>query len=194
MVPRPTAVYTIIMYTTLYITHPSGGFPSSMGRPPRGRQCQTIRFRKAIGEIFSAPTCWTTILLRLCRCRAWKIGPQGGWDKHGRIRRYIYPYYCAPTLLVNGRWHHSCCPKLSLVWSLYYNQDIITSVGLQSHCGDKTLGIRVIITAGFCTVPHWKAWLFFEKCTHMLGHKSFGIWIGQFSQWYQGYVPGRLFL
>ena len=38
-----TANAVRVPYTTVYITHPWGGFPSSIGRQPRERQYRTIR-------------------------------------------------------------------------------------------------------------------------------------------------------
>ena len=36
----------------VYVTHPFGGFPSSIAREPRGPQYRAIRFRKALDEMF----------------------------------------------------------------------------------------------------------------------------------------------
>ena len=64
-------------YTTVYITHPWGGLPSSIAREPKGCQHRTIH-REARREMFASPTLFAPTLLRLGRYRAWKIRPWGG--------------------------------------------------------------------------------------------------------------------
>ena len=66
--------------TTVYMTPPCGGFPSSIARRPRGCQYRTIRLRKALGERFPTSTfLHAPAPFQLFRYRGWKIGP-GGCD------------------------------------------------------------------------------------------------------------------
>ena len=71
------------------MTPPSGGFPSSIARRPRGcpHRMLSIRLRKALDEMFPAPTFMapTLLLILLWKYRPWKIGP-GGCVAHCRIR------------------------------------------------------------------------------------------------------------
>ena len=65
----------LLPYTTVYITHPWGGFPSTIARQPRGCQDRTIRLRKSLRatlptQALSAPT-----LITLWRYRPWKNRP-----------------------------------------------------------------------------------------------------------------------
>ena len=66
--------------TTVYVTHPSGGFPSSIARQPRRCQYRMIRLRSGLGEMFPTPT-----LFQLWRYRPRRIGPEG-CDVQRRIR------------------------------------------------------------------------------------------------------------
>ena len=65
--------------TTVYMTPPCGGFPSSIARRPRGCQYRTTRrLRKAPDEMFTTPTFSAPTLFQLLsRYRAWEIGPRG---------------------------------------------------------------------------------------------------------------------
>ena len=74
---NPTTVYDGVCHI---ITPSSGDFPSSIARQPRGCEDRTIRLRKALGEMFPAPTFLApTLLSQLWRYRAGKLG-RGGCD------------------------------------------------------------------------------------------------------------------
>ena len=69
-------------YSTVYITHPWSGFPSSIARQPRGRQYQTIHLReKVLARCFERQAFRHRHSFQLMwKCRPWKIGA-GVWDK-----------------------------------------------------------------------------------------------------------------
>ena len=79
--------FSLVTYTTLYITHPWGGFRSSIARQPRGCRYRTTRLTKALDEMFTTPAFSAQALFQLWRYRAWKIGP-GGCDIHRRDRAW----------------------------------------------------------------------------------------------------------
>ena len=58
-----------VPYTTVYITLPWGGFPSSIARQPRGCLHQTMRLREALGEMFPTPSFSAPTLFQLWRYR-----------------------------------------------------------------------------------------------------------------------------
>ena len=60
-------VFDVLRYTTVYITHPWGGFPRTIARHSRGCRYRTICPRKALGEIFLKLTFWGPILFQLWR-------------------------------------------------------------------------------------------------------------------------------
>ena len=63
-------------YDGCYTSQPPwGGFPRSITRQPRGCQYRTVRLRKALGEMFPAPTFSAPTMVQPWRYRPWKIGP-----------------------------------------------------------------------------------------------------------------------
>ena len=52
-------------HTTVYITHPWGGFPRSIARQPRGCLHRTTRLRKALGKMFPTPIFFAPTLFQL---------------------------------------------------------------------------------------------------------------------------------
>ena len=64
-----------VTYTTVHVTPPWGGFPSSISRQPRGRQYRKIRLRKTLGKMLPTATSLARTLLQLLwNYRARKIG------------------------------------------------------------------------------------------------------------------------
>ena len=61
-------IITVNVYPMVYVTHPWGGFPSSIAQHPRGCQYRTIRFRHALGEMILTPTVLAPTLFKLWRC------------------------------------------------------------------------------------------------------------------------------
>ena len=69
---------TTVPYTTAYITHPWGGFPSSMARQPRGFPYRNINLQKALGETFPTPSFWAPTVFQVWRYRPRKTDPGEG--------------------------------------------------------------------------------------------------------------------
>ena len=66
---------TYAVYDGVYHTRLWGGFPRSIARQPSGCQYRTIRFRKALDEMCSPPTCFAPVALsRLRKYRARETG------------------------------------------------------------------------------------------------------------------------
>ena len=71
----PTAWYLV----RRCISRPWGGFSSSIARQPRGRQYQTKRLRKALGEVLPTPTMLATSTIPTVEMSSMESRPRGVW-------------------------------------------------------------------------------------------------------------------